>query len=610
MKNQIFGFLKGYSTQPLAIDRLLISAYLRINSLTVENNKLLKTYSIQNDDDEFAKLIEFVEIIKKDLKELTFENLTQLFEFVISPADRIVTGAIYTPLKIREFIIDSIFETTEFTDQLKVADISCGCGGFLLSAAKKIKQLSGQSYYEIFQSHIFGLDIEHYSIKRSELLLSLLALESGEDIAKFKFQVYLGDALDFSWRDKIREFSGFSAVIGNPPYVCSRNIKDETKQHLEKWQVCKSGHPDLYIPFFQVGIELLAVNGKLGYITMNSFFKSLNGRALRAYFHELSYKFDIIDFGNFQVFEKRSTYTCICFITKTNSDEIRYRQLDSPDNLNAATIEMDSIAYDSLRAYEGWNLQNNAIISKIERVGLPFSDVYKTRNGIATLKNDVYIFCPSREDDRFYYFDNMPIEKGICQDIINPNLLTNQSSLAPIMEKIIFPYSFESGKAVVFSEAYLKKTFPKAFKYLESKKIILSNRDNGDGKYPEWFAFGRTQSLERMKYKLFFPHITPRLPHYIIDTDEQLTFYNGIAVIGHSITELRVLKKIMSSSLFWFYIKHSSKPYSAKYYSLSKNYIKNFGIYPFSTTEIDYLLKEKEQSKIDSFLEHLYDVEI
>ncbi|HVX01358.1 MAG TPA: hypothetical protein VHA52_13125, partial [Candidatus Babeliaceae bacterium] len=55
-----------------------------------------------------------------------------------------------------------------------------------------------------------------------------------------------------------------------------------------------------------------------------------------------------------------------------------------------------------------------------------------------------------------------------------------------------------------------------------------------------------------------------------------------------------------------YYIQNTSKPYSANYYSLSKNYIKNFGIYQFNESEINYLLGEPDQKKIDSFLESLY----
>lgn len=136
--------------------------------------------------------------------------------------------------------------------------------------------------------------------------------------------MFVGDALDFSWRNALNKFSGFDIILGNPPYVCSRHLTQEIKTKLRKWAVCKSGHPDLYIPFFQIGIENLAINGVLGFITMNSFFKSLNGRSLREYFQTSSLNFKIIDFGTEQIFKSRYTYTCICFIENRKESSIKY----------------------------------------------------------------------------------------------------------------------------------------------------------------------------------------------------------------------------------------------------------------------------------------------
>lgn len=45
------------------------------------------------------------------------------------------------------------------------------------------------SYFEIFRNNLFGLDIQDYSIKRSKLLLILLAITKGEDLENFDFNL-------------------------------------------------------------------------------------------------------------------------------------------------------------------------------------------------------------------------------------------------------------------------------------------------------------------------------------------------------------------------------------------------------------------------------------
>jgi adenine-specific DNA-methyltransferase len=85
------------------------------------------------------------------------------------------------------------------------------------------------------------------------------------------------------------------------------------------------------------------------------------------------------------------------------------------------------------------------------------------------------------------------------------------------------------------------------------------------GTMKNWYAYGRNQSLEKLKYKLYFPHITSSTPNFIISTEEDLLFHNGIAIIGENKRELLFLQKLLSSRLFWFYIKNSSKPYGSDF---------------------------------------------
>lgn len=611
MRSKIQAYLKTHcSANPKTVDRLIVSAFLKKNKLTVKKNTFLKKYVIQpSQKTEVEKLQGFLSIINKETKRFGIEELIEVFEYIISPSEKKVNGAIYTPKHIRDFIIDkALHSQRDNFDKCKIVDMACGCGGFIGDAARKIRSKTKRSYYKIFKSQIFGLDIQPYSIIRTKILLTVIALADGEDRKFFEFNLHSADALNFKWSKKIKNFQGFDIILGNPPYVCSRHISDKSKAHLLKWEVCGSGHPDLYIPFFQIGIENLAPSGILGFITMNSFIKSLNARALREYFKKNKPEFQIIDFGTEQIFRSRNTYTCICLVEKTPAEHIKYAKIESKQLSNR--IAYNHVNYSLLDSYKGWNLQNNNIISIIESTGISFGELFKTRSGIATLKNEIYIFDPIKEDKEFYYLQNgsvFQIEKGICRDIINPNKLSSAESINGITEKVIFPYNNED-KPKLLSETYLKTNFPQAHKYLTHKKDILSERDKGNGNYDKWFAFGRTQSLEKMKYKLLFPHIANKIPNYAINTDDNLLFYNGLAIIGESKRELTFVKKLMKTRLFWYYITQTSKPYSAGYYSLSKNYIKNFGVCKLTEPEIDFIIAEQNQDVLNEFFEHKYDI--
>lgn len=582
MNNAIFTYLKSYSTDPFTVDRLIISAFLYSFDIQTTNIQFLQPYIIHLKDKDYQHLKYFLNI--HTFTEI--EELIQIFEFVISPEEKIVSGAVYTPKNIRNYIFEQCVKQTSDLNTALICDPACGCGGFLYTAAKTIKQQTGKTYQSIFAENIYGLDIQMYAINRSKLLLTLLGLTAGENV-DFKFNIDLGNALIFKWLEYYPHFQGFDIVVGNPPYVCSRNIDDESKELIFTWEVSKSGHPDLYIPFFQIGIENLKPQGVLGYITMNTFFKSINGRALRQYFKDEALALKILDFGGNQVFQNKSTYTCICIIQKCESQVIEYAQ-GNEDSLSR-NISFHRISYTQLNHKNGWNLQQNGLLNRIEEAGPAFGDLYRTRNGIATLMNHIYIFNEAKEDDEFYYLQNGAeylIEKGICKEIINPNKLTQAKGIDELKQKAIFPYEFDSkGAAKLISQEDFKNIYPNAYKYLEAKKDALATRDKGKGKYENWYAYGRNQSLERYTNKLFFPHITPHIPYYTVSNNEDLLFYNGIAVVSEDEQELNFLKKLMSSDLFWFYVINSSKPYGSGYFSLSRNYIKNFGVAEFSESE-------------------------
>jgi len=615
MRSTIFKYIsKKFSKNPKSVDRLLISAFLRHNNIVVKKNLFLLEYIIQETDkEEYSNLSSLLEEISREKISLSIETLIEFFEFVISPEDRVVNGAVYTPDIIRSYIVEKTLSIKKGL-LLKIADISCGCGGFLYTAARELKNITGLPYGKIFKEQLFGLDIEEYSIARTKLLLSILGVSDGEDVVQFEFNLFRGNALEFNWKSSLEKFKGFDIVIGNPPYVCSRNIGEESKPLLKNWSVCRTGHPDLYIPFFQIGLESLAEDGILGFITMNTFFKSVNGRAVREYFQAKAYYMRIIDFGTNQIFRSRSTYTCICLIRKTTSKILEYVKSEPLQLKALVNNKFSRIDYSSLNWLKGWNLQDNILITKIESTGTPFKEKYTTRNGIATLKNSVYIFKPVAEDRKYYYLENgdtHPIEKSICKDIVNPNMLIEEENLRNLRQKIIFPYTFIGTDVVLIKEQEFRQRFPNAYSYLELMKDQLGERDKGKGfNYPVWYGYGRNQSLEKLRHKLFFPHITPKIPNYTIDSDENLLFYNGMAVIGKSREELLVLRKLMQSRLFWFYIKNSSRPYGSGYFSLSRNYIKNFGIYDFSKEDKQYILRETNSRKLDVYFEKKYGIEI
>ncbi len=631
MNPNILKYLKGYSYKTLDVNKLLVSSFLKVNNLVNIENKFINQYTIdENDENEIDKLNEFVNLLK-DVK-FGIEELLELFEFVISPVDKEVNGAVFTPINIRDFIvkqsIDKFLSTGGQLFRAKFGDIACGCGGFFKTIVNVIKSETNKNYFDIFRDNIFGVDIQNYSIERTKILLTLHAIKNGEDRKHFEFNLYQGNSLNFDWNliPQIQQNQGFDIIVGNPPYVGASKIDDETKFLLKNWSVSASGKSDLYIPFFEIGLENLNATGILGYITVNTFYKSLNGRSVRNYFSTNRFDLTIIDFGGEQLFKKRSTYTCICIIGKNQTNTINYVKSESIKINSIKESDYINILYDDLNDFDGWYLINKKtkkIISKIENTGIKLGSKFEIRNGFATLKNNIYVFNPIKEMEDLYFFvkDGIEyqIEKNICRNAIKPNTLKLESEIENHTEKLIFPYKvvevvndlFETNKTSlkVIKEDELKSKFPFTYKYLSTQKKILSERDKGAKDYSEWYAFGRNQALLISGYKLLLPYIT-NTPCFVFTNDQELLFYNGYAIFSESIEELHILQKILMSKIFWFYIQNTSKPYAGNYFSVAKNYIKNFGICDLTSDERTFLLNLNDKNLIDDFLMKKYDVKI
>ena len=615
VKKYILNPLEKYcGTDVNCVNKFLVSIYVELHSLK-NLNKFLKRFIITENCKHFENYKKFKEDILKNIrpKDFGIEELIEAFEFVISPKEKVVTGAVYTPKYIREYIVKETLKkfSKEELKNLKIVDFSCGCGGFLIDAALYIKKKTGKKLKNIFEENVFGIDIADYSIERTEILFNILLIKDGE-IEEINPKLYKGNSLNPDFIEQIKrknEIKDFDVVLGNPPYVCARNIPEESKKLLKHWKVCSTGLPDLYIPFFQIGLENISNKGILGYITMNTFFKSLNATALRKYFMEKKFFLRILDFGSEQVFKSKSTYTCLVFIDKGINSHIEYAAIH-PLDLNKKKIRFSKIYYDDLSYEKGWNLKNVYFANKIENTGKPLGQIFKITSGIATLRDKIYIIKPIKEDDKYFYLETGDkIEKEVCKNVINSNKLTRKINPKDIIYPIIFPYRFtEENKPVLISEDEFIELFPHAYNYLSKFKEELLKRDKGKAKnYPAWYAYGRTQNLEKNKYKMFFPHLVKEKPFFHISDDEDLYGVNGMMAVAKSLEELILLKNIMSSNIFWEYIKSTSKNYSTGYYSLGLRYLKFFGIPDFSEEDKETLREETiDTQTINEILKNYY----
>ncbi len=121
---------------------------------------------------------------------------------------------------------------------------------------------------------------------------------------------------------------GFDIIIGNPPYINTREISK--LQHGTLWKVLWKLKPyysayrgyDLSILFIERSHELLArENGTLGYIITNKFLVTDYGLKIRQYILKHFRIIEIIDLSKFKVFKDIGVYPVIISLSTFDKDE-------------------------------------------------------------------------------------------------------------------------------------------------------------------------------------------------------------------------------------------------------------------------------------------------
>src|SRR5713226_9611823 len=233
-------------------------------------------------------------------------------------------GQYYTPTAIVNYILDNVGYSGRaiIGSNKRLIDPACGSGSFLVAAAKRFvaayKGASGRiddpvAVLDRLQQNLFGFDLNPFACYLAEvnLLIQVLDLiKQAHDVGQRpniqRFYIYNVDALarptgryyythfntllaeenDMVEQIKSRApdtpfANGFAFVVANPPYGAT--LSDSYKEMLRSgWADVFYGQPDTYTFFLKLGLELLANDGKLGFITPNTYLMGTHTAALRS----------------------------------------------------------------------------------------------------------------------------------------------------------------------------------------------------------------------------------------------------------------------------------------------------------------------------------------
>ena len=463
-------------------------------------------------------------------------------------------GQIYTPGFLVKDILDFAgYKSEENILEKHVIDNSCGDGAFLLEVVRRYckaySQLHGKKQKKelSLQLHKYIHGIELDVVSYGECLRNLKKLAEELDLPLVNWDVRNADTMTVAEFDGMMDF-----VVGNPPYVRVHNL-DKDFQRVKRYRFCDGGMTDLYLVFYEIGLRMLAQNGRLCYIAPSSWINSVAGKNMREHLQSAGCLRGIIDLQHYQAFNA-TTYTAITLLENGYSgDSLVYNVYEGPNRIHF----IDNIDYKDA-FFDGalflGDKKTLAEFKKMKTAQVP--SLVEVKNGFATLADDVFI-ADSFSFSRF----TIPVIKASTGK----------------WYKAFYPYDTDGNpiaREKVFSDVRVAS-------YLEgSKEILLKGRHETE--CPDWFRYGRTQALKDVRLRKYAINTVIRdvASIKLNAVPEGAGVYSGLYIIT-DVPEKRLREVILCDDFI-------------QYVSLLKKY-KSGGYYTFNSRELKQYLNYKLQ---------------
>lgn len=377
------------------------------------------------------------------------------------------SGQVFTP----HYLVCNILDTAKYFGkdilQKHAIDNSCGNGAFLCEIVNRYCKefLNTNTDKELLkvelQSYIHGVEIDEVAF--NNCISNLDQITNGYGITKVKWDILNDDTLKVSQFNETMDY-----VIGNPPYVRVHNLEKQYTE-VKKHRFAGSGMTDLFLVFFEIGLNMLKTGGRLCYITPSSWLSSVAGEQLRNYIYSYRNLLELIDLEHYQAFEGATTYTLISLFEKGRRNDVfvyshyneSLRQKEKIAQLKFEEAFIDNCIY----------LADNQSLRMLQNIKKGIIGKYASvKNGFATLADNVFIK------------DKFPFEEFIIPII---KASTGKWS------KAFYPYD-KQGKAYPQNKIFENQDVAN---YLYEHKTTLLKNGN-EKSNPEWYLYGRTQALK------------------------------------------------------------------------------------------------------------------
>lgn len=191
-------------------------------------------------------------------------------------------GEVFT----RRWVVESILDLVGYTldrDLTKstLVEPSVGSGAFLVPVVERLVASACERgvRFEDLADAVRGYDLQSRHVESCRALAAdvLRAHGAGESVARSLVATWIHHA-DFLL-DEVDTPADF--VVGNPPYIRSDDLDDETEAAYRSRWTTMWGRADIFVGFFERSLGMLKSGGRLGYICADRWMRNSYGARLR-----------------------------------------------------------------------------------------------------------------------------------------------------------------------------------------------------------------------------------------------------------------------------------------------------------------------------------------
>ena len=483
---------------------------------------------------------------------------------------------------------NSLDELDKKLKEIKIVDPACGSGAFLNKAVDVLFEIhevlhdskyaydnsldqyfdSLESRRQIISDNIYGVDLNEESVEITKLSLFLKLATSGVVKQGFKLpnldkNIKCGDSLiddetvvgekAFNWNAEFSEIfdnGGFDIVIGNPPYVRQEMIK-HLKPYLQDNYATYSGVADLYVYFFEKGLNILKDNGFLSFICSNKYIKTQYGLNLR----KLLLSINILKYNDYtgsNIFESATVDTSTIVLQKKYNSN---NNILVDDDFYLPQEKLDEIAF-TFEKLEIINLRE-----KIKSKGKLIKDLdIEINSGLKTGFNEVFMVSNSIKNE-------LIAQDSKNEKFIEPILRGRDITKWKILKNDLYLLHIPDGTNI-------ENEYSSMYNYFLKFKEPLEKR--GDkGKY--WYNLRPCAYDDMFKEEKIIYSTISTEPCFVYDNEGY--YLNNSAYMLHSKTiNLKYLNSLLTSNLLFWYFKYIGTDYGGKAHPYRKIYIEQLPI--------------------------------